>query len=133
MKTNTKEIAGRLAYLRTQIDAECISLSEIAELQSLAPHIHEGDTTLREWAGVPEYLPNVYDNGGETWDRYTVVYEDGDVLGLSEDPDSPQGFSQYAGNINTDGITEGPHLGALLPWDTIPENIRAHIIMRGNQ
>jgi hypothetical protein len=44
----------RLEYLRSQIDAECISWGEIAELQSLAAYIDEGDTQLLEWAGVPE-------------------------------------------------------------------------------
>jgi hypothetical protein len=44
----------RLEYLRSQIDAECISWGEIAELQDLAEHIAPGDVQLLEWAGVPE-------------------------------------------------------------------------------
>lgn len=47
----------RLQYLRMRIEAESISLGEIAELQSLASHVDPGDTVLLEWAGVPEHTP----------------------------------------------------------------------------
>jgi hypothetical protein len=46
---------ARLEYLRTQIDAECISQGELIELQGLAEHIEPGDVQLLEWAGVPEF------------------------------------------------------------------------------
>lgn len=51
---NAKQIAKRLDYLRREIQAERISYAEIAELQSLAKHIAQDDTLLREWAGLPE-------------------------------------------------------------------------------
>jgi hypothetical protein len=44
----------RLEYLRNQINQECISYGEIAELESLADHIEPGDVQLLEWAGVKE-------------------------------------------------------------------------------
>ena len=50
----TKNIKKRLEYLRQEIQAERISYSEIAELQSLAEYIEEGDVLLLEWAGVEE-------------------------------------------------------------------------------
>lgn len=51
------EIQERLEYLRSQINAECISYGEIAELQGYAEdgHIDSGDVQLLEWAGVPEF------------------------------------------------------------------------------
>lgn len=49
-----KQIADRLEYLRSQIESECISYSEIVELESLAEHIDPGDNLLLQWAGVPE-------------------------------------------------------------------------------
>jgi len=49
-----KEIKERLEYLRKEIKKECISMGEIAELQSLAEHIDKGDVELLEWAGIPE-------------------------------------------------------------------------------
>lgn len=45
----------RLAYLRTQIEAECISMEELHELQGLAKYIDPSDVLLLEWAGVPEF------------------------------------------------------------------------------
>lgn len=47
----------RLEYLREQIEKECISDSEIAELQSLAEYIEPGDVVLLEWAAVEERTP----------------------------------------------------------------------------
>jgi hypothetical protein len=48
----TKQIKARLGYLREQINNECISYGEIAELQSLAEYIEKDDVQLLEWAGV---------------------------------------------------------------------------------
>lgn len=50
----TTEIKNRLEYLRAQIENECISYGEIAELESLAEHIEPDDVQLLEWANVPE-------------------------------------------------------------------------------
>ena len=50
-KTQIKE---RLECLRQELRAERISWGELAELQSLAPHIEAGDVELLEAAGVPE-------------------------------------------------------------------------------
>jgi hypothetical protein len=40
--TGLADVAARLEYLRSQIDAQCISYGEIAELQGLAEHIDTG-------------------------------------------------------------------------------------------
>ena len=50
-----KLIKKRLEYLREQIEQECISYGEIAELKGLAEHIDKSDTLLLEWAGVKEF------------------------------------------------------------------------------
>ena len=51
----SKTIKERLEYLRGEIEKECISTAEIAELESLKNYIEPGDTVLLEWAGVPEF------------------------------------------------------------------------------
>lgn len=51
---NKEQAKERLEYLRGEIKAERISYGELAELQSLAEYIEEGDVELLEWAGVPE-------------------------------------------------------------------------------
>ena len=49
-----KAIKDRLEYLRKQIENECMSYAELAELQDLSEYIEAGDVVLLEWAGVPE-------------------------------------------------------------------------------
>lgn len=45
----------------------------------------------------------VFDNGGETADRYTILdTKTGDYYGANENPFHPQGFGQYAGNTAHD-------------------------------
>jgi hypothetical protein len=45
----------RLGYLRAQIDNECISYEEIAELQGYHKEIYElDDIELAQWAGISE-------------------------------------------------------------------------------
>ena len=42
----------------------------------------------------------VFDNGGNSWDRYTVVIFDGkemNVYGMSVNADMPNGFNQWLG------------------------------------
>lgn len=78
----------------------------------------------------------VYDNGGETADRYTVVYTGrrggGIYLGMNEHPTHPQGFGQH-GEAPNGGRIDAPrggwapairrscHLGKRIPWTDLPE------------
>jgi hypothetical protein len=41
----------------------------------------------------------IFDNNGETLDRYTVIDNEGDMIGMSDDPTHPLGFSQFCGNV----------------------------------
>jgi len=52
MKAMTN-IRRRLNYLRGEIIADCISYSELCELQSLSEYIPLDDALLLEWACVP--------------------------------------------------------------------------------
>jgi hypothetical protein len=69
----------------------------------------------------------IYDNGGKSIDRYTIVLNDSNnfeslynSLGLSNDPDSPLGFSQF----NT--CENGPHLGKKIAFSDLPKNVQDH-------
>jgi hypothetical protein len=44
---------------------------------------------------------SIFDNGGETCDRYTgVIIKTGDIIAFNENPFHPTfGFGQYAGNV----------------------------------
>ena len=51
----------------------------------------------------------IYDNGGKTIDRYTMIMPDGEAWGFNESPYHPQGFGQYAGNLGE--LRTFSHLG----------------------
>jgi hypothetical protein len=88
--------------------------------RSQATHKLSGETSVR-----------VYDNGGETLDRYSVVitgpeWTDGSpglvaMLGLDT---AGRGFSQF-----TEG-KEGRHLGKLIAWTDLDDATRKHIESR---
>jgi hypothetical protein len=44
----------------------------------------------------------VFDNGGKTCDRYTIIREDGDVYAASDNPFNPIGIGMSCGNIGYD-------------------------------
>jgi hypothetical protein len=68
----------------------------------------------------------IRDNGGETYDRYTVVYDsveytDGhgthyEARGMSDNPFSPLGFGQMCTAMT------GKHLGKKIKFSDLPEN-----------
>ncbi len=72
----------------------------------------------------------VYDNGGETFDRYTIVVENPETLeqswlGSSEDPFYPSGFGQHLGT--TGEIQEGDHLGKRIPFSELPAKVQKFV------
>lgn len=74
----------------------------------------------------------VYDNGGATLDRYTVVID-----GEDWDADAQPGFKSMLG-LNTGGLgfsqftegQEGRHLGKAITFDALDEATRRHIAAR---
>ncbi len=70
-------------------------------------------------------ISKVFDNGGATFDRHTIIFEGrSDALGLSDNCNSPQGFSQFG------VVIEGRHLGRQIQFADLPENVRLHIYER---
>lgn len=63
----------------------------------------------------------VYDNGGRTFDRYTVIFPDGDALGIGSTGNVPNGFCMSVEAI------EGEHLGRIVPLEAIPERVQAAV------
>lgn len=73
----------------------------------------------------------VYDNGGKTFDRFTVVYDSSrttlknhngrrlwECVGSSMNPNSPHGFFQHS------DCTLGKHLGKRITFADLPEEVR---------
>jgi hypothetical protein len=67
-----------------------------------------------------------YDNGGASFDRYTVVYMDApenkpgtfQCVGMSERPFHPQGFGQHSSAML------GGHLGRRVRFADLPDDCR---------
>lgn len=77
----------------------------------------------------PSNVRSIWDNGGKSQDRYTVVLNEKsgtlfDCLCLDDQPTHPLGFSQFS------TCQEGNHLGARISWDQLPENVRKHAAER---
>lgn len=92
----TAEIRARLEDLRAQIDAECISYGELAELASLAPYIHPTDVQLLQWAGVPEFPCDICGERDGTRDINDLT---GNHVDCETGPDAPE-ESDY---VSSDG------------------------------
>ncbi len=103
-----------------------------------------------------------FDNGGETWDRYTILDKaTGAMIGASEQPFHPQGFGQYVGNAahnywvtayghgwnRTDPETlkkrvkfgirhflnDCSHIGKVIPFDQLPPDVRKFAVQTFTQ
>lgn len=89
------KIKKRLEYLRTQIEGECISYGEIAELQGLAEHIEKDDVVLLEWAGVPEFPEECNFQGGGVCKNTDLTNTGGGIMLCTEHNFEPEQCEHY--------------------------------------
>jgi hypothetical protein len=71
----------------------------------------------------------VYDNGGKTVDRYTVVYMDApernglyEAVAMDAQPFHPQGFGQHT------SASPGRHLGKRIGYEDLPDDCRKVVL-----
>ena len=75
-------------------------------------------------AYINDNLLAIYDNGGRTADRYSVIFNDGDLIGMNNIPFNPSmGFNQYAGNIHDWGLKSFSHLGAEISLEDLNDDV----------
>lgn len=86
--------------------------------------------------GIPKHI-RLYDNGGKTVDRYTVIYSGrwkdrapGRTYGrgMSSNPYHPQGFGQW---FDYPGIIDSPkysHIGKKIAFDDLPPRAKDCVI-----
>ena len=90
--------------------------------------------------GAPEYVLDVFDNRGQTADRYTVLMywpelgEHVAYLGMSGAPTNPQGVSMWGDGHGREiagyRYREGHYR---VKWSDLPENIRRHVVARATE
>lgn len=68
----------------------------------------------------------IYDNGGKSFDRYTIIFESGSVYGMSQNALSPQGFNQYIGEKS---YCLGD-LGRKISFDSLGGEVKEAILKR---
>lgn len=77
---------------------------------------------------VPAPLPfTIWDNGGATFDRYTVIFPEGDALGIGDTGNVPNGFCMHVGEVEP-----GPHLGEQITLAGMTEPARRAVISEWN-
>jgi hypothetical protein len=108
-------------------------MTKAQRLQSLLPN------------GEPKYI-RCYDNGGDTADRYTVVFtgryrktirDQFQYVGMSEHPFHPQGVGMHGESdsqidVNKSGwppaMGRKNHLGKRIPFTELPEDCRKLVL-----
>lgn len=70
----------------------------------------------------------VYDKPG-TMDRYTIIVGEA-VFGMSEYPNSAQGFNQYVGDFPSRNYPTVRGFGKRIQWADVPEEVKIAIERR---
>ena len=68
----------------------------------------------------------IFDNGGETLDRYTLVF-DGHCWGMSEKPFHPHGYGQYVGELGLAVSNEWIETQTEVQWHELPTDVQQFI------
>ena len=85
--------------------------------------------------GIPKKI-RCYDNGSETFDRYTVVYTGNykgrggwcHYIGMSENPYHPQGFGQHGESPDVIDRPKYAHLGKKIAFEGLPPDCQSAVI-----
>lgn len=67
----------------------------------------------------------VFDNGGRTFDRYSIYLGYGEYLGVGETGNVPNGICQHSEGLPPSQL--GAVLGVQVPLDRVPEPVRAAV------
>ena len=99
--------------------------------------LHLPKSARARWLDTaPDYVLDCFDNGGKTADRYTVALildgaDNASYLGMSSDPTSPQGFSQWGEFAGVELTNYRYHYRRhRVRWLDLPDHIRKHVRAR---
>lgn len=80
---------------------------------------------------IPATIQSIWDNGGKTIDRYTIVFMTREkynqyqpTLSFSKHPEHAIGFSMWGQGVG------GPHLGRQIEWTDLDIDLREHVLSR---
>ncbi|MCX6304392.1 MAG: hypothetical protein NT040_05455 [Bacteroidetes bacterium] len=69
----------------------------------------------------------IFDNGGKTVDRFTLINNWGEVFGFDENPFNPLGFGQFCGNISQWQSKATKHLGRKISFDALTKEAKEFV------
>ena len=69
----------------------------------------------------------IFDNGGKTADRFTLINSWGEVFGFDNNPFFPLGYGQFCGSINEWKSRSTKHLGKKINFDELPEDAQLFV------
>lgn len=130
---NPVDLVAVIQAVDANITQDCLAVIDMRVKEMREPHnyFENGGEVFRYLYAQGIYpMKAIYDNGGQTVDRYTIILSEGVCLSLSDipddigDTDDPQGFSQYS------QCTEGEHLGKKIRFEDLPENVQKHVKAR---
>ncbi len=95
---------------------------------------------LKRWldADCPAHVLAIFDNGGKTWDRFTILYTPApgsewvEYFGASEHPFDPQGFGQHGEILLHEARAYRYRACAAresAKWSTLPEDVKRAVRM----
>jgi len=124
LKLDTEDMEGyTLVVVEDQTgtyeEGDYVKLDELEERFDL-----EGNSLYAQGGSIKDVI--VYDNAGESFDRYTIFTPDGSVYGMSENANMPNGFNMYIGDDTE--IKKGSHLGKRLK--SVPQSIEKAVMNR---
>jgi len=116
-----------MIYAYDQEDAETIAENLSFEYFEDGDEYNPNEDDYAKGGGISDVV--VYDNGGESFDRYTIFTPDGSVFGMSDNALMPNGFNMYIGDDTE--IQKGSHLGKKLK--SVPQSIKIAVERRMNE
>lgn len=108
--------------------------SEISEINRIARRARNKERTEHLMpGGIPRWI-RVYDNGGKSGDRYTVVYTRTGHLGtsfyvgMSSNPFHPQGIGQHGESRFPIDRPTYSHLGKRITFEALPPDCKKLVL-----
>ncbi len=113
---------------------------DLADIAVAIPVVTEKENLPKRWqdrlerfapGGVPKHV-RLYDNGGESADRYTCCFKALKLgffpyLTMSSYPFSPQGVGLHGEHNQPIDVPRYSHLGKKIKWDDLPHDVKCCI------
>jgi len=118
---NFERSSIKKAY-RGMYDSKKTQINESVDNANECGGVSENDSSSLTAQSMDDEVV-IWDNGGETWDRYTVTFPNygGETWGMDEHPSHPQGFGTYSGDFSVEHLDSCEKIGKRISFAELPE------------